>query len=270
MHATDMIFLLSRRNMVHRRTEAWRPPLFERPDNARRRLLAALRRFLDLQAGSIWRDLRILLPRVRGAVLDVGCGAQPYRPLFSREARYLGIDTVDSKTRFGYELPDAIYFAGDSWPVEDSSFDFVLCTETMEHVPVPDVLLKEVSRCLVPGGTVLLTVPFVARWHFIPYDYWRFTPSCLERLLANTGFSNIRVYARGNSVTVACYKVMALILRSLLPRNSSPLLCSVIRVISLPLVPVLLVLAALAHVSLWGDGGDDCLGYTVLADRRST
>lgn len=256
--------------MVHRRAETWRPPLFERPESATQRILAALRRFVDLQAGSIWRDLRVLMPQVRGAVLDVGCGAQPYRSLFGPEARYIGIDTIESKAHFGYELPDVVYFSGDSWPVETSSIDFVLCTEALEHVPAPEVLLGEACRCLARGGTALFTVPFAARWHFIPHDYWRFTPSGLERLLRATGFSNIRVYARGNAGTVACYKIMALILRLVFPQHSSRLLRFTCQLLSLPLTPLLLLLAALANATLWGNGGDDCLGYTILAEKAST
>jgi hypothetical protein len=67
----------------------------------------------------------------------------------------------------------------------------------------PVFLLKE---RLVPGGTLVLTVPFTARWHFIPYDYWRFTPSSFHHLLTTTGFRSGRVYAHGNALTVPCYK----------------------------------------------------------------
>ena len=253
--------------MVYRRAETWRPPLFQKPESFTQKGLAALRRVLDLQASSIWRDLRVLLPQARGSVLDVGCGAQPYRPLVDSQATYIGIDTIESKAHFGYELPGVLYFSGSSWPVADSSVDLVLCTETMEHVMNPELLLDEVSRCLVPGGTVLLTVPFAARWHFIPYDYWRFTPSGLASLLQSGGFGNIRVYARGNAGTVACYKVMALILRLALPQNPSWTLRAVLQICSLPLLPALIALAALAHASLWGKGGDDCLVYTVLAEK---
>ena len=263
------MLVLSRTNMVHRRAETWRPPLFERPDTLPRRALAALRRLLDLQAGSIWRDLRVVLPQVRGAVLDVGCGAQPYWRLFAPAAQYIGIDTDQAKAHFGYALPGVLYFSGDSWPVADASVNFVLCTETMEHVPAPEILLHEVYRCLTAGGTVLLTIPFAARWHFIPYDYWRFTPSGLERLLVSAGFTNVRVYARGNALTVACYKLMALILRLAMPQNASLPARGLMQLAALPLAPVLLLLAVVAHMSLRGQGGDDCLGYTVLAEKAS-
>ena len=205
--------------LLHHTAETWRPPLFSQPQGLVGHLAATLRRFLDLQAGSIWRDLAGILPRVTGAVLDVGCGAQPYRQLFSAAASYLGIDTSEAKAHFGYEIPDTRYYDGDTWPVADATVNFILCTETLEHVPEPHTFLAEAYRCLAPGGTLLLTVPFAARWHFIPYDYWRFTPSGLERLLAGAGLADVRVYARGNAVTVACYKVMALILRLVLPQG---------------------------------------------------
>ena len=64
----------------------------------------------------------------------------------------------------------------------------------MEHVPEPAGFLAEASRCLRPGGRLLLTVPFAARWHYIPHDYWRFTPSALERLLSAAGFDRIAIY----------------------------------------------------------------------------
>jgi SAM-dependent methyltransferase len=254
--------------MTQRAAEVWRPPLFEPSQTPIQRAKAALRRFLDLQAGSIWNDLRIILPQVRGTVLDVGCGAQPYRQLLDPEATYIGIDTVDAKAHFGYELPDVRYFSGDNWPVEDSSVNLVLCTEAMEHVPEPGLLLNEAFRCLGAGGTLLMTVPFAARWHFIPYDYWRFTPSGLARLLGRAGFVNIRVYARGNAVTVACYKAMALILRLMLPQNCGPAVRVVLQLAAIPFIPVLVFLACVANLSLQGAGGDDCLGYTLLGEKN--
>lgn len=254
--------------MVHRAGETWRPPLFAPPGGWVASLTGALRRFLDVQAGSIWRDLNCILPQAEGAILDVGCGAQPYRSLMPRAARYIGIDTADAKAHFGYKVPDTRYFDGDRWPVEDASADLVLCTETLEHVPDPDSFLREAFRCLAPGGTLVLTVPFSARWHFIPHDYWRFTPSGLDRILRDSGFTDVRVYARGNAVTVACYKAMALILRLALPGTQNISIRLLLQILSIPFLPLLILLAAIANLSMNGMGGDDCLGYTALAERK--
>jgi hypothetical protein len=164
-------------------------------------------------------------------------------------------------------MPDTTYFSGERWPIDDESVDFILCTETMEHVLDPPAFLTEAWRCLNQGGTILLTVPFAARWHFIPYDYWRFTPSCLDYLLRRSGFTNMQVYARGNAGTVACYKIMALMLPLIAAQNRSSGVAALLRIAGLLFTPVLCVLAVIANITLLGRGGDDCLGYTVIARR---
>ena len=166
---------VTRRNLALRETEGWRPPALRNPGR--------LRRFSDLQLASIWNDLRPLLAKETGVVLDVGCGEQPYRSLLPPGSSYQGLDIAESGERFGYARSDTLYVSGYPWPVADGSVDLVLCTEVLEHVLDPGKLLSEVQRCLRPGGRLLLTVPFAARWHFVPYDYWRFTPSSMAHLL---------------------------------------------------------------------------------------
>ncbi len=261
---------LDRPNLVRKKGEAWQPPAFDMTGTRRGRLMARGRRWLDLQAGSIWRDLSKLLPECKGHVLDVGCGAQPYRCLFHPESLYVAIDTNQAKANFGYEIPDTLYFEGTTWPVADSAFDAVLATEVLEHIPAPAEFLAEARRCLAEGGLLVLTIPFAARWHYIPHDYWRCTPSCLENLLQSAGFQNVVVYARGNEITVACYKVMALILPLLFVKKHAPVVTIARRLLGLTLSPLLFLLACVANASLRGGGGDDCLGYTALATRTGT
>jgi SAM-dependent methyltransferase len=256
-----------RRNLVEATSESWRPRLFRETTTGLSRLLAAERRFFDIQAGSAWRDLRAVLPSLRGTVLDVGCGAQPFRSLVNPQATYQGIDTDEAKAHFGYEMPNTTYFSGDTWPVAAASANVVLCTETLEHVLDTRHFLAEAARSLAPGGTLLLTVPFAARWHFIPYDYWRFTPSSLNQLLTAAGFHNVRVYARGNAFTVACYKLMTLLLLLLMPQTASRFTALLLRLAGVLSLPLFILLAVLANLSLRNRGGDDCLGYTVLAVR---
>jgi SAM-dependent methyltransferase len=258
--------LAERRDLAQATGERWRPPLHVAPVTPLARLVAKLRRGVDLQAASVWRDLASELPKARGVVLDVGSGAQPYRPLLSPNAHYVGIDTAHARSDFGYEVPDTTYFEGETWPVESASVDLVLCTETLEHVLDPARLLDEAHRCLREGGGLLLTVPFAARWHFIPHDYWRFTPSGLKYLLERAGFTSVRVYARGNALTVACYKLMALGLPLLFPQSSRPV-AQAFRLLAALLLPLILLTAIVGRLSLLGSGGDDCLGYTVIALR---
>ncbi|TNC13498.1 class I SAM-dependent methyltransferase [Methylobacterium terricola] len=255
----------TRRNLVDERAERFKPPVFRRRRSRWDDVLAAGRRLLDLQAGSAWRDLRVELASASGVVLDVGCGAQVFRSLLPPTARYRGIDTRDARDRFGYAVPDTEYFEGTDWNVAPASIDVVLCTEVLEHVEAPEPFLGQVFACLAPGGRLILTVPFAARWHFIPYDYWRYTPSSLDGLLRRAGFREVRVTARGNPVTVACYKAMALCLIPLLDAHRPAR-----RLLGAALLPVLGLLGVIGTLSLASDWGEDCLGYTVTARRPPT
>jgi len=256
-----------RRNLLDQHDECWRPPLFKKEKTGPLSSLKAyVRRFFDVQAGSVWADLSTKLRNESGTVLDIGCGAQPYRALFPPEATYKGIDTEDAQDRFGYDVPDTTYFKGDKFPIKTGSVDFILCSEVLEHIPDPNVFLSELRRCLRPGGRLLLTVPFSARWHFIPYDYWRFTPSGLNRILNQAGFINISVYARGNQLTVACYKQMAVILSLLISKTKKGFFLRVAsRFCGALSLPLFILLAVIANVTMNADWGDDCLGYTITA-----
>jgi SAM-dependent methyltransferase len=249
------------RNQVERTSaeEGWRPIACSD--------VTPVRRFFDLQSGTVWRDLVDELSRVHGTLLDVGCGAQPYRTLLPNDATYVGIDTTDALEVFGYHTPDTKYYDGLHWPIDDRSVDVVLATETLEHVKEPDRFLAEAYRCLRAGGRLVLTVPFAARWHFIPADYWRFTPSGLLHLLERAGFSGIAVHARGNALTVACYKFMAICTRFIMPQEKPALRSALFRLIGITLVPAFVTAAVVGNLSLRFEGGDDCLGYTALAEK---
>jgi SAM-dependent methyltransferase len=257
-----------RRNELQRGHEVWKPPVFQPSRTWMSRCAAALRRFADLQASSIWNDLSCLLPVCQGSVLDVGCGAQPYRSLLPKEVSYSGIDTEDAGKRFGYSVPDTTYFSGSNWPVASNNVDLVLATETLEHIENPDQFLREACRVLRPEGWILLTVPFSARWHYIPWDYWRFTPSGLSVLLERCGFEKPVVYGRGNEITVACYKVLAVLFMLILGDIRSPVRKCLARFTGILCLPAVFVLCLTGQISLRMHSGPDCLGYTVLASVR--
>lgn len=114
----------ARRNEGLRNEERWRPFSFADVACARGRLVSRLRRVFDLQAASIWRDLKSSLGEATGTVLDVGAGAQPYRPLINPGATYRAIDIADAGKRFGYEMPGTVYFQAtiSRWPIAPSTF----------------------------------------------------------------------------------------------------------------------------------------------------
>ena len=227
------------------------------------RLLYFLRRFADLQVSSLAPHLRAWLATRQGKVLEVGCGAQPYRHWLAPGCAYQGLDWQSSQEVFGYRAPDTAYYDGGEFPFAEQSFDHLYCNEVLEHIFEVDGFLAQCGRVLRPGGELFLSVPFQARYHYIPHDYWRFTPAALERLLAQAGFDEIKVVNRGGDVTVAAYKCLSLVYRWLAGGAAAKLwglLCA-------PLGAVALLIG---HASLrWGLGSpDDPLGYWLTARRR--
>lgn len=68
--------------------------------------------------------------------------------------------------------------------LRDETARTIICVDTLEHVFEARRAVDEMVRVLAPGGALLLAAPMDFRIHDYPSDYWRLTPSCLERLLA--------------------------------------------------------------------------------------
>lgn len=219
----------------------------------------AARLMLDLQVRSVHRHMRRFLPGLSGKVLDVGCGQSPYRHLLGNDAEYLGID-FEGSSHFDYERErEVTYFDGVHVPFADASVDHFICTEVLEHCREPSALVRELHRVLRPGGTGAVTVPWSARYHYIPHDYYRYTPATLGTLFEE--FADVTIEPRGTDVTSISSKIVVLAFRPLLGGSRRPAAI----VGSALLAPLGLVAAGLGQASLAFDVGspDDPLGYTV-------
>ena len=73
---------------------------------------------------------------MHGEVLDVGCGAQPYRELFSPESHIQGIDHEAVRDTFGYEESDVRYYTGDTWPADSGSASAAFASRRVDSCSV--------------------------------------------------------------------------------------------------------------------------------------
>jgi SAM-dependent methyltransferase len=132
-------------------------------------------------------------------VLDVGCGPKPYYPFFAAQAsEYVGVDVVENPAA---ELRGAV----EALPVEDGSFDLVLCTQVLEHADDPAQAVRELARVTAPGGVVLASTHGVQVYHPSPQDYWRWTGPGLRRLFdENADWAAVEVEpGAGTAATLA-------------------------------------------------------------------
>ena len=224
-----------------------------------------LRSLVDLKLASILCSLYPVLPTLSGELLEIDCGNQPYRFLF-RNVTYRGFESTRAAV-FAAPPADVTYYAGDTFPIASESQDVVFHTEVLEHVERPGAFLAECARVLKPGGTILFTVPFSYRFHYVPYDYFRFTPSALRMLLEQAGFTSIELVPQGTDVTTICHKILALAYRWV--REDVPVLWRLVRFLVILLsLPLLAGVHVLGLVSLCGLGSpDDPLGYRVTASK---
>jgi len=84
-------------------------------------------------------------------------------------------------------------------PRADKFFDAILCSEVLEHIPHPELAIKEFSRLLTTGGTLLLTAPFCSLTHFAPYYYANgFSQYWYSVILLEHGFKIEDIQTYGN------------------------------------------------------------------------
>jgi SAM-dependent methyltransferase len=132
------------------------------------------------------------------AVLDVGAGDAPYRELFAH-TDYRTLEWAESVHEAAQSAD--ILASAEAIPVADASFDAVVLTEVLEHVPDPPAVLAELARILRPGGRLLLTVPFAWPLHELPHDYFRYTNAGVRALLERSGFAAVEIRPTSDSFT---------------------------------------------------------------------
>lgn len=147
----------------------------------------------------LYKSVNLLAPQLNGKVLDFGCGAKPYKDLFTNATSYIGLDIEVSGHAHTNENID-VYYDGKVIPFEEQSFDNIFATEVFEHIFNIDEVLPEINRVLKTGGLLLITCPFVCPEHEKPYDYARYTSFGIKHLLEKHGFKIKEQIKTGNYI----------------------------------------------------------------------
>ncbi len=143
-------------------------------------------------------------------LLDAGCGTQRYKK-YCKHLEYYGQDFGEykpEKLNEGLQMDTWEYgklaYVGNIWDIneKDETFDTILCTEVLEHIPYPNETIKEFSRLLKHGGILILTAPYASLPHFQPYYYYSgFSQEWYKYLLEQNGLELIEISPNGDFFT---------------------------------------------------------------------
>ena len=152
----------------------------------------------DIQAQNYERAIR---KYASGRLLDLGCGHVPlygvYRDLVNENV------CVDwENTLHVNPYLDMTADLTGELPFPSSSFDTIIMTDVLEHLPEPLFAMNQVSKVLRPGGKLILGVPFFYWLHEKPHDFYRYTEFALRRFCELSGLSVLELWSFGGILHV--------------------------------------------------------------------
>jgi SAM-dependent methyltransferase len=157
-----------------------------------------------------WLKKTIAAVPVGSRLLDAGAGELQNRHL-CKHLEYVSQDFCQYEGSRGGAINEGLQ--NESWdtsridlvsditeiPAPDTSFDVILCSEVLEHVPEPTHALDEFARLLKPGGILILTAPFGSNVHMAPYHFCTgFAKYWYEHHLVRRGFDIVELTPNGD------------------------------------------------------------------------
>lgn len=112
---------------------------------------------------AIWSNVRIFLDSlpIGSSILDIGCG-NGKNMFYRKDINCKGCDISTEQVRICQEKGlDVIHSSMTSLPYRNNEFNNAICIASYHHLDNDtdrEASLKEIYRCLKPGGKVLITV----------------------------------------------------------------------------------------------------------------
>lgn len=170
--------------------------------------------------------VRSLLPKGTGLrVLDVGCGTGHLAARLANDG-YSVVGLEPNPTAFSYavrRIPEAIAGDAQRLPFPDASFDIVISTDVLEHVPDDAAAANEILRVLKPHGVAVLTVPAL---HILwcPQDVTlghkrRYTKNMLRHVFVNGRVRKLSFYNTILFLPILFFRLLFRVAPKLAPRD---------------------------------------------------
>lgn len=188
-------------------------------------------------------EIQVLQEKATGTVLDIGCASRWVTNHIAESCFYIGLDYPVTGIHMYDSRPD-VYSDASQLPFGDQAIDTVILFQTLEHLSRPHEAIAEIHRVLRPGGSLLLTVPFLYPLHDEPFDFTRFTSHGLKVLLEKAGFSIDQIQPSVGSAETAglivCLSLAGMSFQALHSRSPS-----------LILVPLLALSIPITNAIFW-------------------
>jgi SAM-dependent methyltransferase len=154
--------------------------------------------------GYLWEQLAARTPISRHLDFGTYDGSVPATLVRMGVVHHaVGVDLVDSVRIYEQShkeaapaMVDLVTLRGKKLPYPDSYFDSVSLLDVLEHVASQELLLKEVSRVLTPGGVIVVTVPRRHIFSFLDTGNWKFVFPGLHRWYYTRRYSRGKYYDR--------------------------------------------------------------------------
>jgi ubiquinone/menaquinone biosynthesis C-methylase UbiE len=148
------------------------------------------------QSNSYIECERIMSKKKILKVLDLGCGKGDSQHFFKSkdpQIKWTGLDIESSPEVNAREKIDEniLSYDGIHIPLNSDSIDLIICNQVLEHVREPEVLLKDVSRVIKPGGYFIGSVSYMEPFH--SYSLWNITPYGFKTIIENAAMKVIKI-----------------------------------------------------------------------------
>lgn len=184
--------------------------------------------------------LKVDLPKNNKKLLDIGASESPFKTYFKNIKYYSQDIHQNSNNSIDYVF-DICDISNNI--VKDETFDYIICTQVLEHLHSPKEAFSQFNRILKKGGKLFLTTHLCFEEHMQPFDYYRFTRYGLRHLGESSGFKVLDIKSHGGIGQVLFY-IVSIIPIKLFLKEGSLFYYSYLLLFS----PILIVLSILCHI----------------------
>lgn len=126
----------------------------------------------SFETGIVIENIARQLGKVKGNVLDFGCGKSLFSQIFINEdSSYFGLDVNYQilKLQTDEDLKDNIsnkfFINASGTPFRTETFSYIFCFHVLEHLYKPDIqkIVRDFHRILKPNGIFVVGVPIMGQ-----------------------------------------------------------------------------------------------------------